>query len=198
MRITKNWETIRNYKLLLLLHKLIKVSTSLLEPLVTKGAKEKEKAKIEVGAVVPTEGVTVITKGVAIMRRTRAPPGMATRVTKGAKATAAKATATKEARVITIMEVRIIINHPTSLRSTLIRTSSRDMVSNTKTRLETKVGMTVGMETVEAAIVALGVDSLALPAIGVMGFLTIYMGLAIGRINAPLNSYVKRVADPML
>ena len=110
---------------------------------------------------------------------------MATRVAKGVKATVAK-------------EARVTTNHPTSLRSTLIRTNSRDMVSNTKTRLETKGGMTVGMETVEAAIVALGVDSLALPAIGVMGFSTIYMGPAIGRINAPLNSYVKRVVDPML
>ena len=151
----------------------------------TKGAKEKVKAKIEVGVVVPTEGVTVITKGVAIMRRTRAPPGMAIRVAKGVKATA-----TKVARVTIIKEARVTTNHPTSLRSTLIRTNSRDMVSNTKTRLETRVGMTVGMAIVEVAIVALGEDSLAPPVIGVMGFLTTYMGSAIGRANVSQTSYV--------
>ena len=193
MRITKNWETIRNHKPLLQSHKLTKVSTTLLEPLVIEGEKEKAKVKIEVGVVVPTEGVTVITKGVASMRKTRAPPGIAIRVAKGVKATT-----TKLARVIIIKEARVTTNRLTSLRSTLIRTNSMDTVSNTKTRLETRVGMTAGMAIVEVAIVVLGEDSLAPPVTGVMGFLTTYMGLAIFRVNVTQISYVKRVADPML
>ena len=85
------------------------MSTILLEPLVTKGAREKERAKTEVGVVMPTEGVTVIIKGVVTMRqRTRVLLGMATRVAKGAKVTVVnkgdKATVVKEARVTT--------NHP--------------------------------------------------------------------------------------
>ena len=142
--------------------------------------------------VVLTEGVMVIIKGVAIMMKTRAPLDLAITVAKGVKATA-----TKVARLTITREARVTVNHPTSLPSSF-RTNSRDMASITKTRLETKGGMTVGMETVEAAIVALGVDSLALPAIGVMGFSTIYMGSAIGKANVTLISYVKRVADPML
>ena len=129
----------------------------------TKGAREKEKAKIEVGVVMPTEGVIVITKEGAIMRRIRAPLGMATRAAKGAKATVVK-------------EARVTTNHLTSLRNTLTRTNSQDMVSNTKIRLETRVGMTVGMAIGEAVIVAPGEDSLAPPVIGVMGFSTIYRG----------------------
>ena len=186
---TRSWAPTRNHKLLLLSHNLIKVSISLLVPLMT----EREKGKIEVGAVVLTEEVIVIIKGVVIMMRTRAPLDMVITVAKGVKATV-----TKGARVTITREARVTANHPTSLPSSLIRTNSRDMASITKTRLETKGGMTVGMETVEAAIVALGVDSLALPAIGVMGFSTIYMGSAIGRANVTLISYVKRVADPML
>ena len=128
------------------------------------------------------------------MRRIRAPLGMATRVAKGAKATVVnkgdKATVVKEARVTT--------NHLTSLRNTLTRTNSQDMVSNTKIRLETRVGMTVGMAIGEAVIVAPGEDSLAPPVIGVMGFSTIYMGSATGRTNVPQISYVRRVVDPML
>ena len=160
----------------------------------TEGAKEKVKAKIEVGVVVPTEGVTVITKGVAIMRRTRAPPGMAIRVAKGVKATA-----TKVARVTIIKEARVTTNHPTSLRSTLTRTNSQDMVSNTKIRLETRVEMTKGdMAIVEVVIAALGEDSLALPVLGVMGSSTIYMGSATGRTIVSQNLYAKRVAALML
>ena len=193
MHATRSWAPTRNHKLLLLSHNLIKVSISLLVPLMTEREKGEEKGKIEVGVVVLTEGVIVIIKGVAIMMKTRAPLDMAITVAKGVKATA-----TKVARVTITREARVTANHPTSLPSSLIRTNSRDMASITKTRLETKGGMTVGMETVEAAIVALGVDSLALPAIGVMVFSTIYMGSAIGRANVTLISYVKRVADPML
>ena len=99
--------------------------------------------------------------------------------------------------IIAAREARVTANHPTNLPSSLTKTNNRGTASSTIIRIETRVGMTMGMETVVVAIVALGVDSLALPATGVMGFSTIYMGPAIGRINALLNLSARFVVDPM-
>ena len=105
----------------------------------------------------------------------------------------------KGARVTMAKEVRVTANHPTSPPSNLTRINSLDTVSNTKTRIETRVEMTKGdLAIVEAIIVALGEDSLAPPVIGVMGFSTIYMGSATGRTIVSQNLYAKRVAALML
>ena len=118
-------------------------------------------------------------------QRIRVLLGLAIRVAKGARVTAAK-------------EARITTNHPTSPPSTSTRINSSDTVSNTKTRLETRVEMAKGdMAIVEVVIVAPGEDSLALPVIGVMGFLTTYMGSATGRTSVSQISYVKRVVTLM-
>ena len=66
---TKNWESIRNYKLLLQRHRLIKVSTLFPVPLMTKGARAKGRAKIEAEVGMPTEGVMVTTRGVVTKKQ---------------------------------------------------------------------------------------------------------------------------------
>ena len=138
--------------------------------------------------VVLVEVATMIIKGVASMMRARDLLDMA----KGAKTMV-----TMGVRVTAIREARTTANHPTSLPSPIIRINNKGTASNTIIKIETRVELTVGMETVEVATVALGVDNLALSATGVMGFLITYMGPATGRTSALLNSSARSVVDPI-
>ena len=135
------------------------------------------KGKTEVGVVL-TEEVITTTKGVVSMVRIRDLQDMAITLAKEVKAIVTKV------RVTVIREV-VTANHHTNLPSHLFRINSKGMANSTTTT--TRVGMIVGMETAVAAIVATGVVSLALPAIGVSGFSIIYTELATGKLNALLS-----------
>ena len=176
----KSWESIRNYKLLLQRHRLIKVSTLFPVPLMTEGARAKGRVRTEAGVVMPTEGVMVTTRGVVTRRqRTRDLPDMAIRVAK---------------------EARVTVNHPTSPPSTLTRINRLDTISNIKTKTETRVEMTKGDQAIVGVIiVALGEVSQALPGnvTGVTGLSITYMGSATGKTIVSQNLYAKRVAALM-
>ena len=96
-------------------------------------------------------------------------------------------------RVTAIREARTLANHPTSLPNLTIRINSKVSASNIIIK-ETRVELTVGMETVEVVTVVLGVD-LVRSVTGVMGFLITYMEQAIGRPSALLNLSAKSVVD---
>ena len=145
------------------------------------------KGKTEVGVVL-TEEVITTTKGVVSMVRIRDLQDMDITLAKEVKAIVTKAR-------VTVIRVVVTANHPTNLPSPIIRTNNRGIASNTIIRIETRVELTVSMETMEVAIVVLGVDNLALSATGVMGFLIIYMEQAIGRPSALLNLSARSVVD---
>ena len=115
---TKKWESIRNYKLLLQWHRLIKVSTLFLVPPMTEGARAKGRVRTEAGVAMLTEGVTiqVTTRGVVTRRlQTRDLLDTAIKVAKG---------------------VRVIVNPPTSPPNILTRTNRVDTISNIRTKTE--------------------------------------------------------------
>ena len=183
MHAIKNWTQIRIHKLLLLSHNLLSKSTMLLViPMIERG-KGVGKGK-EVGVVVLIEVAITIIKGVASMMRVRdlldTAKGARTMVTMGVRVTA-------------IREARTLANHPTSLPNLSIRISSKgisskDSASNIITK-ETRVELTVGMETVVVVTVVLEVA-----AIGVTGCLTTYMEQATGRPSALPNLSVRSAA----
>ena len=133
-----------------------------------------------VGVVVLAEVAITIIKGVASMMRVRDLLDTA----KGARIMV-----TMGVRVTAIREARTLANHPTSLPNLTIRINSKDSASNIIIK-ETRVELTVGMETVVVATVVLEVV-----AIGVMGCLITYMEQAIGKLSALPNLFVRFAAD---
>ena len=112
---TKNWANSKNSKLLLLQHRLIKVSIMFLVPLMIRGVKEKGRVRIEAEVAMLTEGVTTpVTIRVVTRRlptRDLLDKVIIIQVSKG---------------------VRVIANPP----NILTRTNKVDTISSTKTRTE--------------------------------------------------------------
>ena len=184
MHAIRSWTLIRKHKLFLLSHNLLIKSILLVVPLMIEREKRGGKGK-EVGVVVLVEVATMIIKGVASMMKARdlldTAKGARTIVIMGVRVTA-------------IREARIMANHPTSLPSLIIRINNKGTASNTIIKIETRVELTVGMETVEVVTVVLGVD-LVRSVTGVMGFLITYMEQATGRPSALLNLSARSVVD---
>ena len=179
MHAIKNWTQIRIHKLLLPSHNLLSKSTMLLATPMIEREKGVGKGK-EVGAVVLIEVAITIIMGVGNMMKVRDLLDTA----KGARIMV-----TMVVRVTAIREARTLANHPTSLPNLSIRISSKDSASNITIK-ETRVELTVGMETVVVVTVVLEV-----PAIGVTGCLTTYMEQATGRPSALPNLFVRSAAD---
>ena len=172
MHAIKNWTLTWMDRLLLQSHNLLSKSIMLQAILTMEKEKGAGKGK-EVEAVVLIEVAITIIKGVASMMRAK---GARIMVTMGVRVTA-------------IREARTLANHPTSLPNLTIRINSKDSASNIIIK-ETRVELTVGMETVVVATVVLEVV-----AIGVMGCLITYMEQAIGKLSALPNLFVRFAAD---